>query len=101
MESEGRRGKKEESGEFVALEEALMKIEGIGEVTLYFHYENGEATNPLSDYFSLSTSSAKKGNELQGVLVVAEGAEDPEIKNKLSRILVNCPSVARTSNCHR
>ena len=64
-----------------------MKIEGIGEVTLYFHYENGEATNPLSDYFSISTASAKKGNELQGVLVVAEGAEDFKIKNKLSKIL--------------
>lgn len=64
-----------------------MKIEGIGEVTLYFHYENGEASNPLSDYFSLSTSSAKKGNELQGVLVIAESAENLEIKSKLSRIL--------------
>ena len=83
----GEKGEKEENGEFVALEEALMKIEGIGEVTLYFHYENGEASNPLSDYFSLSTSSAKKGNELQGVLVIAEGAENLEIKSKLSRIL--------------
>ena len=83
----GEKGKKEESGEFVALQEALMKIEGIGEVSLYFHYENGESANPLSDYFSMSTASAKKGSELQGVLVVVEGAEDFKIKNKLSKIL--------------
>ena len=29
----GEKGKKEESGEFAALEEALMKIEGIGEIS--------------------------------------------------------------------
>ena len=83
----GEKGKKEESGEFAALQEALMKIEGIGEISLYFHYENRESTNPLSDYFSTSTASAKKGSELQGVLVVAEGAEDLKIQNKLSKIL--------------
>lgn len=81
------KGEKEENGEFVALEEALMEIEGIGDVTLYFHYENGNAGNPLSDYFSMSTTSPKKGNELQGVLVIAEGAENLEIKSKLLRIL--------------
>ncbi len=83
----GEKGKKEESGEFVALQEALMKIEGIGEVTLYFHYENGESTNPLSSYFSTSTASTKKESELKGILVVAEGAEDFKIKSELSRIL--------------
>ncbi|MFC5590976.1 hypothetical protein ACFPRA_19030 [Sporosarcina soli] len=83
----GEKGEKEENGEFVALEEALMEIEGIGDVTLYFHYENGNAGNPLSDYFSMSTTSPKKGNELQGVLVIAEGAENLEIKSKLLRIL--------------
>lgn len=81
------KGEKEEYGEFVALEEALMEIEGIGEITLYFHYENGNLGNPLSDYFSMSTSSPKKGNELQGVLVIAEGAENLEIKSKLLQIL--------------
>ncbi len=83
----GEKGKKEESGEFAALQEALMKIEGIGEVSLYFHYENGEPANPLSGYFSTSTASAKKESELQGILVVAEGAEDLKIQSKLSKIL--------------
>jgi stage III sporulation protein AG len=83
----GEKGKKEESGEFVALQEALMKIEGIGEVSLYFHYEDGASADPLSDYFSMSTASAKKGSELKGILVVAEGAEDFKIKNELSKIL--------------
>ncbi|AMQ06685.1 MULTISPECIES: hypothetical protein [Sporosarcina] len=83
----GEKGKKEESGEFAALQESLMKIEGIGEISLYFHYENRESTNQLTDYFSTSTASAKKGSELQGVLVVAEGAEDFKIQNELSKIL--------------
>jgi stage III sporulation protein AG len=83
----GEKGKKEESGEFVALQEALMKIEGIGEVTLYFHYENGESANPLSSYFSTSTASAKKESELKGILVVAEGAENFKTKSELSKIL--------------
>lgn len=83
----GEKGKREESGEFAALQEALMKIEGIGEISLYFHYENRESTNPLSNYFSTSTASANKGSELQGVLVVAEGAEDFKIQNELSKIL--------------
>ncbi|HJF30589.1 MAG TPA: hypothetical protein K8V56_02270 [Sporosarcina psychrophila] len=83
----GEKGKKEESREYVALEEALMRIEGIGEVLLYPHYENGESANPLSDYFSMSNASTTKGSKLQGILVVAEGAEDFKIQNELSHIL--------------
>ena len=82
----GEKGKKEESQQFVALEEALMKIEGVGEVSLYFHYDNGETVSPLSDYFSLSSGAEKKGG-LIGVLLIAEGAEDYAIRNELSRIL--------------
>ena len=83
----GEKGEKEESREYAALEEALTRIEGIGEVSLYFHYENGETANPLSDYFSLSTASTKGGSKLQGILVVAEGADDFKIQNELSKIL--------------
>ena len=65
-----------------------MKIEGVGEVSLYFHYEHRESTNPLSDYFSMSQQHRlNKWNDLQGVLVVAEGAEDFKIQNELSKIL--------------
>ncbi|MFJ7933761.1 hypothetical protein [Sporosarcina sp. NPDC096371] len=83
----GEKGKKEESRAFVELEQALMNVEGIGEVLLYPHYENVEATNPLANYFSPSTATAAKGNELQGILVVAEGAKDLKIRNQLSKIL--------------
>ncbi|MEK5038721.1 hypothetical protein [Sporosarcina sp. FSL K6-3457] len=83
----GEKGKKEESREFVELEQALMKVEGLGEVILYPHYEYAESANPLADYFSSSTATAKKGNALQGLLVVAEGAEDLKIRNQLSGIL--------------
>jgi stage III sporulation protein AG len=83
----GEKSQKEESREFVELEQALMKVEGIGEVVLYPHYENVEATNPLADYFSSSTVTAKKGNALLGILVVAEGAEDFKVRKQLSEIL--------------
>ncbi len=83
----GEKEKKEDSREFVELEKALMRIEGVGEVLIYPYYENGESTNPLTDYFSMSTTTAKKGNGLQGILVVADGAEDIKIRNKLSKIL--------------
>ncbi|WP_318614987.1 hypothetical protein [Sporosarcina sp. YIM B06819] len=83
----GEKGKKEESREFVELEQALMKVKGIGEVVLYPHYEIEEPTNPLGDYFSSSAATAKKGNGLQGVLVVVEGAEDFKVRNQLSKIL--------------
>ena len=81
-------GEKEGEGpEYVALELALMKMEGVGEVAIYFHYDDGEQTSPLSDYFSLSNTSTKKENHLQGILVIAEGAEDLRIRNELSKIL--------------
>ena len=78
----------EDSREYVALEQALMKIAGVGEVALYFHYAHAEEANPLSDYFSLSSKQAgNKSDPLQGVLVIAEGAENPRIRNDLSQIL--------------
>ncbi|MFS0575152.1 hypothetical protein AB1K83_05935 [Sporosarcina sp. 179-K 3D1 HS] len=78
---------KEENKEFSTLEEALMQIEGIGEVSIYFHQGNNGTSAPLSDYFSLSGTSEKKGSELQGILVIAEGAEDFKLRSELSRIL--------------
>ncbi len=78
----------EDSREYAALEQALMEIEGVGEVALYFHYEHAEAENPLSDYFSLSSSQGRKQSDpLRGVLVVAEGAKEPGVQNALSKIL--------------
>lgn len=83
----GEKDQKKEIRELAALEETLMQIEGIGDIQLYFHYQNGETADPLSDYFSPSTASSKKGNDLQGILVVAEGAGDLKIQSRLSSIL--------------
>lgn len=84
----GEKGKGEESREYAELEKALMSIEGIGEVIIYPHYEKGEKpADPLSDYFSLSGRSNKTGNPLQGILVVAEGADDMRMKNRMKQIL--------------
>lgn len=77
----------EESREVAALEAALMKMEGIGEVVIYFHYEHEEVASPLADYFSVSGGTASKKNPLQGLLVVAEGADNPRTKNELKQIL--------------
>lgn len=82
----GEKGKGEENREESQLEQALMKIEGIGEVSIYLHYDQKEEPSPLSGYFSGSGSSVKQ-NPLQGVLVVAEGADNPKTKNELTRIL--------------
>ncbi|MCG7345163.1 hypothetical protein MHZ92_13545 [Sporosarcina sp. ACRSL] len=83
----GEKGKGEESREFAALEQALMKIEGIGEVIIYPYYEQKEEPSPLSDYFSGSSTTSGRKNPLQGVLIVAEGADNPRMKNELTRIL--------------
>ncbi len=85
----GDRGQIEEtSKEYGDLEDALMQIEGVGEVKLYLHSNNTEEKSPLSDYFSLSTTRQDiKENSIEGVLVVAEGADNPGIKLELKRTL--------------
>jgi stage III sporulation protein AG len=83
----GEKEKGEESREFATLEQALMKIEGIGEVLIYPHYDQQEEPSPLSGYFSGSGTSSVRKNPLQGILVVAEGADNPRTKNELIRIL--------------
>jgi stage III sporulation protein AG len=85
----GDKGQIEEtSKEYADLEEALMSIEGVGEVKLYLHSNNNEEKSPLSDYFSLSTTQEDiKKNSIEGVLVVAEGADNPGIKIELKKVL--------------
>lgn len=83
----GEKEKGEESREVTALEQTLMKIEGIGEVSIYLHYDQREESSPLADYFSTSGSKTGKENPLQGILVVAEGADNPKMKNELTRII--------------
>ena len=84
----GEKNKEEDSRENAALEQTLMQIEGVGEVELYFHYNKGEEADPLSDYFSLSqTKSDQRENNIEGILVVAEGGGDPSLQNKLTKML--------------
>lgn len=84
---EGRKVEEDKRAEAV-LEGTLGKIEGVGEVELYFHYNKDEEMNPLSDYFSLSQTKAEtRTNNIEGILVVAEGGGDPLIRNTLSGLL--------------
>lgn len=82
----GRSTEKEGNKEVAALESALEKIEGVGEVSIYLHPSKGaNEQSPLTDYFTKSADSIK--NEATGVLVVAEGAGKPGLKSELTRML--------------
>ncbi|AOV07822.1 hypothetical protein [Sporosarcina ureilytica] len=74
--------------EEAALEQTLMKIEGVGKVAIYYHDKDSAKEDPLSNYFSLSqTKTEKSSKPIQGILVVAEGGGDPVIQNLLSKTL--------------
>lgn len=65
-----------------------MKIEGVGKVAIYYHNNDSDKEDPLSNYFSLSqTKTEKISKPIQGILVVAEGGGDPVIQNLLSKTL--------------
>lgn len=82
----GKSIEKEGNTEAAALESALKKIDGVGEVSIYLHPPKGtEEKSPLTDYFTKSADS--NTNEATGVLVVAEGAGKPGLKSELTRIL--------------
>lgn len=82
----GKSNEKEGNTEAAALETALKKIDGVGEVSIYLHPPKGaKEQSPLSDYFTKSADS--NTNEATGVLVVAEGAGKTGLKSELTRIL--------------
>ncbi|MDW0108921.1 hypothetical protein [Sporosarcina aquimarina] len=82
----GNISEKEGSQEVIALEAALQKMDGVGEVSIYLHPPTGtKEQSPLSDYFTKSADSNTR--EATGVLVVAEGAGNPGLKSELTRIL--------------
>lgn len=84
----GEKQKKEEKRMLSTLEETLEQMEGLGNVKVYFHYDEKEEESPLANYFSASTTS-KSQSPLQGLLVVADGADDPAVRNGLSQLLAN------------
>ncbi|WOV85575.1 hypothetical protein PGH26_06475 [Sporosarcina jeotgali] len=82
----GKSNEKEGNIETTALESALEKIDGVGEVSIYLHPPKGaKEQSPLTDYFTKSADSIT--DEVTGVLVVAEGAGNPGLKSELTRIL--------------
>ncbi|PIC62767.1 hypothetical protein CSV79_15385 [Sporosarcina sp. P13] len=85
----GEKQSKEEKRMLSSLEETLEQMEGLGKVTVYFHYDEKESENSLAGYFSISSNATKESSPLKGLLVVAEGAEDPTVRNGLSQLLAN------------
>ncbi|GEM_PF-3773392 len=84
--STGEDKEKEGTSGTAALEQALNKMEGVGEVAIYFHPEAGEKEqSALADYFTKKPASAESSTA--GVLVVAEGAGNPGVKSELTRLL--------------
>ncbi|GKV68112.1 hypothetical protein NCCP2716_06100 [Sporosarcina sp. NCCP-2716] len=82
----GEAKEKEGTSGTAALEHALHKMEGVGEVAIYLHPEAGEKEqSPLADYFTKKPASDQSGTT--GVLVVAEGAGNPGVKSELKRLL--------------
>ncbi|NLY79278.1 MAG: hypothetical protein GX072_05105 [Lysinibacillus sp.] len=62
------------------LEQALSEIEGVGQVKVYFHFdENPSKDVTLSNYFR----SSSEGTTVSGLLIVSEGAKDPKVKMQL------------------
>ena len=67
----------------------LEKISGVGKVAVYFHYSNDTKEKKESDvsFFQWTSDSTRDKEELIGILVVAEGASDKRIQNKLLKTL--------------
>ncbi|SEM44720.1 stage III sporulation protein AG [Paenisporosarcina quisquiliarum] len=68
----------------------LEKINGVGKVAVYFHYDVSSENTSESDDLSLfqwTSDSKKDKEELIGILVVAEGANDKRIQNSLIKTL--------------
>lgn len=66
-------------------EEALSNMEGAGENTIYIHH--ADAQTSLFDFSSQRTTAT-------GVLVIAEGADQPSIKLKLRQTVASVLQIA-------
>jgi len=80
------------NGEEAKLESVLEKMQGVGDVKVYFHYDEKSKSNGENELFSqYFRQQATSGQGVSGLLVVAEGAEDVFIRQELaatiSRIL--------------
>ncbi|WP_154661557.1 hypothetical protein [Bacillus ndiopicus] len=62
------------------LEQTLQEIDGVGQVKVYVHYEQ-QSEALLSDYFR-----AKEGR-VTGILIVSEGAVEPNVQRELLQVV--------------
>lgn len=74
----------------------LEKINGVGKVEVYFHYEESAEQTAESDasFFQWTSDSKKDKEKLIGILVVAEGANDKRIQNSLIKTLSSVLQIA-------
>ncbi|SOC27157.1 stage III sporulation protein AG [Ureibacillus xyleni] len=64
------------------LEQTLSQIQGVGQVKVYFHYDEN-TTKTSGDSSLLDFGSTSNKPNVSGLLVVSEGASDPSIQKKL------------------
>ncbi|WP_277587452.1 hypothetical protein [Psychrobacillus antarcticus] len=74
----------------------LEKINGVGKVAVYFHYEESAEKTAESDasFFQWTSDTKKDKEKLIGILVVAEGANDKRIQNSLIKTLSSVLQIA-------
>ncbi len=66
------------------LEQVLGQIQGVGQVKVYFHYDNQNPKENDSDsLLNGYLSSSDREKYVSGLLVVSEGASNPAIKKQL------------------
>ena len=76
------------------LENILSKINGVGNVKVMIYYENSlNNSESNSINFTNGFSSSSKSQEIKGVIVVAEGASDMNVKVQLLRAVETILSI--------
>ena len=76
------------------LEEILSKINGVGKVKVMIYYENSlNNSEDSSISFNSSYFSSSNNYEIKGVLVVAEGADNMEVKVQILRAVETLLSI--------
>lgn len=76
------------------LEEILSNINGVGKVKVMIYYENTlNNSEDSSISFNSSYFSSSKNYEIKGVLVVAEGADNMDVKVQILRAVETLLSI--------
>lgn len=65
------------------LEQTLSQIQGVGQVKVYFHYDNSTTPTDSDNLLNGYLSSSETRQYISGLLVVSEGASDPAIQKQL------------------